>query len=181
MPMLSFTACVCTMPMICPPMHDLSCAIVEGPELVCMATLTDIIRDQGKDSIGDKVVASQDQWNAVKKWLEEVCDEHRPEKCLQSFLEAKVAGLQVVPVKCPRCSKPHSDHGKFAATEHQTHRCSWCGHEFKLAYGCVGNPVAQLHPVISEGRIFFHSFANGPDCAREADDPPARPWRGERR
>ena len=100
------------------PMHDLSCAILEGLELVCMATLTDIIRDQGKDCIGDKTVASQDQWSAVKKWLEEVCDERQLEKCLQSFLEAKVAGLQVIPIKCQRCSKPHSDHREFAAAKH---------------------------------------------------------------
>ena len=42
-------------------MHDLSCAIVEEPELACIITLMDIIWDQGKDSIGDKVIVCRDQ------------------------------------------------------------------------------------------------------------------------
>jgi hypothetical protein len=67
-------------------------------------------------------------------------------------LEADRAALRDAGVPCelhcPVCQKQHVDEGEWATTPHRTHRCLFCGHEWRpfevATYGVVSKDRAAL-------------------------------------
>ena len=75
-----------------------------------------------------------------------------------ALVQARIAGVESLLVRCPRCGAEHIDEGWFAVIPHRKHQCMCCGREFYDKTASSGNSIEtrikELFPHSRQPRVY---------------------------